>query len=285
MSLIDFEQGQCRRISPHLDAYLNDEVTADVADAVRRHLDACRRCRQTVADRSRVKSLLQNAVLSDEAPPGLRYRIERDIRRSASPFRWTTWVLAAAAALVLIAGTFGVVRFFNAPGKSASTEALASSNAHLFNIGLGDHLRCAIDHGMANRRFSREDMTRQLGPDYADVVDLVKRTTPSEYEIVVGHRCHVDGREFVHLILRDQASTVSLIVTAKNGESFASEGLAPVLEESGIPVYQSKLREFEVAGFETRDHLVFVVSALADRDNLRIASSLAPPVRDFLARL
>ena len=36
---------------------------------------------------------------------------------------------------------------------------------------------------------------------------------------------------------------------------------------------------------ETRDYLAFVVSNSTQEDNLQIASSLAPSVRDFLSRL
>lgn len=286
MSLIDFERGQCKRVTALLDSHLKGELTGEISEAVNRHLGTCRQCSQAFADRSRAKSLLQQAVMNDQAPPELRHRIRQELRKSSVSFRWTTWALAAAAAVALLAGALGVVRFITSPGKQAGAHrATTVQNANLLNIGLGDHVRCAIDHDMANRRLTPDAMAAGLGPEYADIVDRVRNRTSSEYEITVGHRCHVDGREFVHLILKTQSSAVSLIVTRKNGESFAGEGLAATLQEMGIPIYQNRLRGFEVAGFETRDHLVFVISTLPDRDNLQLASTLAPAVRDFLTKL
>ena len=40
-----------------------------------------------------------------------------------------------------------------------------------------------------------------------------------------------------------------------------------------------------VAGFETPDYLAFVVSDQGMKDNLQIASRLAPAVRDFLGKV
>ncbi|MDQ3258300.1 MAG: hypothetical protein M3458_06990 [Acidobacteriota bacterium] len=39
-----------------------------------------------------------------------------------------------------------------------------------------------------------------------------------------------------------------------------------------------------VAGFESRDHLAFIASNLPANENLHLAASVAPSVRDHLAR-
>jgi hypothetical protein len=54
---------------------------------------------------------------------------------------------------------------------------------------------------------------------------------------------------------------------------------------AGTPVYEARLQDYEVAEFETRDYLGFVVSNFAQQDNLQIASTLVPAVREFLARI
>ena len=286
MNVIGFEQHQCKKMRSYLDSYLNNELLVETNHEVLKHLESCESCSQTLADRARVKTLLQTAVLREQAPAELRYRIQRDLRNSAAPFRWTQWALVAAAATVLLVGALGVVRLVNSRGQNTRLQqTLSDQTVNVLKIGLGDHVYCAIDHGMANQRFTAEQMAEHMGPEYAGVVDLVRKKVPSTYQVVVGHRCHVDGREFVHVILRNETAIVSVIVTRKNGESFPREAVASVLEESGIPLHQSRLREFEVAGFETSEHLVLVASALAERDNLQIASSIAPGLCDFLARL
>jgi hypothetical protein len=49
--------------------------------------------------------------------------------------------------------------------------------------------------------------------------------------------------------------------------------------------YESRVENYKVTGFETRDYLGFIVSSLDKETNLQMASSITPAVRDFLARL
>ncbi len=62
-------------------------------------------------------------------------------------------------------------------------------------------------------------------------------------------------------------------------------GLRAAMNVSDVPLYKSRIQNMEVAGFETRDYLAFVVSDLREKENSQIASSLAPAVRDFLSKL
>jgi hypothetical protein len=103
--------------------------------------------------------------------------------------------------------------------------------------------------------------------------------------MVMAHRCHVENREFVHLILRNQDRVCSLTITKKNGESFPSDDAGAIEQATTVPTYRARTRDYEVTGFETRDYLGFVVSNLSASDNRMLASSLAPAVREFLARL
>ena len=62
-------------------------------------------------------------------------------------------------------------------------------------------------------------------------------------------------------------------------------GAAGIGNAAGVPIYERAWQNVQVAGMETRDYLAFVVSNSTQDDNLRIASSLAPSVRDFLSNL
>ena len=57
---------------------------------------------------------------------------------------------------------------------------------------------------------------------------------------------------------------------------------ADVIESSGVSIREARIKGLEIAGFETRDYLAFVVSDLGRKENLQIASTLAPAVRKFL---
>jgi anti-sigma factor (TIGR02949 family) len=286
MKVIGFEQNQCKKIRSYLDSYLSNELMVETNHEVLKHVDSCQGCADALASRARVKQVLRQAVMQDEAPAGLRYRIQKDIRKSAAPVGWGQWVLIAAAAVVLMVGAIGVVRFTGSRGAQPRNERAASAQTtELLTIGMNDHSFCAIDHNLASRRFTREEMSQKMGPEFAGLVDLVEQKAPGEYEVVVGHRCQFAGRPFVHLILRNQETVISLAITKKNGESFTADAARNALQASGVSLYDSRINNFEVTGFETRDYLAFVVSNLPKEENVRIASNLAPGVRDFLTKL
>ena len=93
------------------------------------------------------------------------------------------------------------------------------------------------------------------------------------------------GDGFIHLILTNQKTILSIVLTKKNDEAFDRSALATVLQGSGAPLYQARLRDQEIIGFETRDYLAFVVSGLPQEDHFQLASGLAPSVRNFLVQL
>ena len=125
-----------------------------------------------------------------------------------------------------------------------------------------------------------------MGPEWAGLVAVARQKVPADYRILLAHKCDYQGRNFVHVTLKNDRSLVSLIVSRKNAaETFSTEKLAPAAQESGVAIYQAGVRHYEVTGFESRDHLAFVVSDLGSEKNLQLTASLAPAVRDFLARL
>ena len=73
--------------------------------------------------------------------------------------------------------------------------------------------------------------------------------------------------------------------TSKKCEAFSEEKIASLLEAAGVRLCSTRLTDYEVTGFETRDHLVFIVSDLVKEKNRQIAASLALAVRDYLAKL
>jgi Putative zinc-finger len=284
MNLIHFEPRSCEKIRSYLDSYLSNELLIETNHEVLKHLEGCRDCSAELENRAQLKGLLQKAVRKHQAPPALEQRIRNDIRarRSAIAFRspYVHWSLAAAAALLLAVGGWGALRLFKEVNGGLAERAMA-----VLRIGASDHIECAVNHEMSSRRFTFEDMSGSMGQEYIGLVPVVKERVPVGYEIVVAHKCHVNRREFVHLILKNQEKILSLVVTRKGADTFAGKNLIAALKTSGIPLYNGRAESYQVAGFESRDHLAFLVSNLGEGENLQIASSLAAPVREFLERV
>ncbi|MFY9610878.1 MAG: zf-HC2 domain-containing protein [Blastocatellia bacterium] len=294
MNVLEFEQGHCKRIRVYLDSYVNNELTVETTHEVIRHLESCKYCTAELSAKTQIINVLRKAVRRAGAPAALRERIQRDIRRDADAW-WAPrthvmqWAVAAAAAVVLLVGGWSVLRSSSSRGpqpRPAEATLLRADtpNAAILNIGLSDHINCAVVHRQQDQQLTPEQMAERLGSDYAGLVPIVKQRTRG-FEIVMAHRCHVEEREFIHLILRNQDRVCSLVITKKNGESFPADDAATIEQAPTVATYRARSRDYEVTGFETRDFLGFVVSNLSTSENRMLATSLAPAVHDFLVKL
>jgi hypothetical protein len=287
MNVINFEDGHCKRMRSYLDSYLNNELMVETNHEVLAHLDSCKECARSLEERARLKAQLKRAVMQDYAPAALRERIGADLRRSRrfSLNRFTLTLAAAAAALLIAVTAF----FTSSAGKNVlsvqAEVARGDVTGQILKIGFDDHVFCAIDHHLDNKHFTPEQMSERLGPEYKGLLTLVKEKLPQAFNVSVGHRCHYQGREFIHLIMRNQDNLVSLVITRKNGEAFPTSDAAAVLQASGVPIHERSWHQIQVAGTETRDYLAFVISNDTKDGNEQLASSLVPAVSRFLNRL
>lgn len=242
--------------------------------------DELRRRPTVLNDLERVRAQLKRSILSEDVPSGLQERIQSDIRRSprSKPLLRTSWLIAAAVVVLgLVVGV--LLRSSSKPSAEQSLlfaeVAQGDQKTETLKVAFDGHISCAVDHGMANKQFTPKQMSEKLGPQYEGLVALVKDRT-REYDVMVGHRCHYQGREFVHLILRKAEGVVSLIITHKSGNDF------PAINTAVVQIYESSWDTIHVAGAQTRDYLTFVVSNESKPVNEQIASRLMPAVRDFL---
>ncbi len=288
MKLISFEDKSCQRFRKHLDAYLSNELTAETNIDVLRHLELCPRCTEELETRQRVKDALKRAMDRQElAPIGLRQKILKAIRHES---RRNYWSLAVAATVVLSFGAFGLLRWLDTRHASEGSiqpggHELISNNTEVLKIGVGDHIQCALHRDFSAGPRSFEGMSHDMGPEYIGLAPSVKARVPQDYTLMDGHRCDVKGRNFVHLILTNQKTILSVTLTKKNGEAFDKSSLTTMLPDQGVPLYRARLQDQEIVGFETRDYLAYVVSSLTKEGHFQLASSLAPLVRNFLSQL
>ncbi len=307
------EEVICEQVRGRLDAYSSSELSAAMSDETGSHLEHCADCRAAMEEDARVKHYLQRAVRVETAPDALRQKIQNQIRanqpQAVAPFAQITpsfarifaplaqrrLVFAAVPLLAVVClGAWGIYSMRHR-GQSSSAiheaasvdRALSAQTSELLDIGLGDHIHCALQSGFADQHSSLEEMARDLDADYSDLVPLVKEKAGAAYEVVVAHHCIYGERRFVHLILRNGETVLSLVITRKNGDSFSNKGSSLVASSApgGVPLYHGRLRDFEVAGFETNSHLAFIVSNLKAADNLQVASNIAPTVHAFLSKL
>ena len=294
MKIVDFGQSNCERVRRYLDSYISSELLVESNVEVLRHIEQCSACSQELETRLRIRSSLQAAARREEVPPGLEQKIRREIRERGPvrlwPFDLSLRWMSAVAALVLISTAIWVVwrsrRELSPQEQNAYIGRISSRLSTILQVGLRDHVHCAVFRKYPKDPPALAEMARELGPQYAGLVSLVKAKVPDEYRVILAHRCSVQGRNYVHLVLRDPSSLLSLIITKKNpGESFPASQLAPVLQAVGVPVYRARSSQFQLAAFVSQAYLAFVISDLPEERNLQLAAALAPSVQEFLHQM
>src|SRR5271166_5843666 len=126
-------------------------------------------------------------------PDALRFEI-RKMPTNATP-RGSPRVrlVSSFAMLVLVAGG---VSFYS-----------VRKTGELFNIGVNTHERCAIAGAVPR--------LEGLGSQFAPMLQPVWDAAGADYGAVSDHRCNIDGRAYIHLILRRGQTPVSLILTRR----------------------------------------------------------------------
>lgn len=238
-----------------------------------------------------LRAQLQRAVRSEEVPPYLQARIQAQLRGSQSrSFAWRfQWAALAAALAVVVGGgvayQLGHLRLTTASQESYIT-AVSNRVATIMRVGLGDHIHCAFFRKFPKTPPTTEQFVEKLGPDYAGLLPIVRKEVPEKYRLEIAHRCGFHDRKFVHMVLRNEEQMISVILVKKvPGESFQTEGLLPALTQAQIPFYQSGVQNFQIASFESRDHLVYLISDLSKEQNMNQLLALAPGVKNFLKKL
>jgi hypothetical protein len=246
--------------------------------------------------RSGLKGSLRKAVLREAAGDSLHVRITRQIRQleaeESDRNHWKAWMAIAAVFLMSVAGGWLVLNRSAEPWRLSAAEqesyveSLFSRVAATIRIGLGDHVHCVHFRQFATATPTRDQIVEKLGPVYSELAETVRDKIPHNYDLALAHQCSYRGRRYAHLVFRGDGELLSLVVTRRDAaESFESDGLVPVLRESGIPLYRADAEDFDVAGFETPGHLVFMISNIGDERNLELAASVAGATHEFLAAI
>ena len=236
-----------------------------------------------------IRLRLQTAARSVEVPRGLESRVRVSLTEAPKRTAWNRQLMSIAAGLaVVMAGwlTWQVAAIRATTGERQSYAlAVSQKVGTIMRVGLQQHIHCALLRKLGQPSDTLADMDHWLA-EYKDLLPLVREQVPAGFELLTAHKCKRRGREFVHFQFQDHEKLMSLfIVRKRDGESFAMEGVLPAMVESGLPMYNAGVQSFQMTGFETREHLVYVVSNMPARENSQVARAIAPVVKRMLVRM
>jgi anti-sigma factor (TIGR02949 family) len=266
----------CERVRGHLDAYLSRELAEEAGREVKGHLDSCPQCAAELDTRARVRAQLQAAVRATPVPLDLEAKVRRTVRRTVSAPRPRTglWAVAAAALVIVCVALVSRLRVETNP-EEAILRKTSGRLAAVLNVGLRDHLHCAVFRKYSRQPVPARQMAADLGPSFAGLVPLVQAKLTGDFHIVQAHHCDAGGRQYTHFILAGGAGggkIVSLILTRRQPGESLSGG-----------IHQAGVDRFQVVEFESHDYLAYVISDLDAQQNLQLAANLAPTLREYLA--
>jgi anti-sigma factor (TIGR02949 family) len=281
MNVLSFDSKQCERIRRHLDAYLSNELLVETTSEILRHLETCEACTGELETRTRVRDFVRRAAANLTPPEELRLTIQRRLRETQpglwGGFRELNWAVALAGIVVIVLGGLVAHEWVRVlRGRRIVAGALA--------LGVSDHVQCAIKgHNYPEVANPPEVLHKKLGPQYAGLLEVVKQNLPG-FEVLEAHICSIPGssRKYVHFITRGRGTILSVILTKNDGAQLPSGGEFRSAAAGHVNLYQAHQQGMNVAGFESRGYLGFVVSDLDTKTTLQIADQLVPPLNAAL---
>ena len=281
--------GDCSLIHELIDRYLDADLDADELASFSSHMKNCPQLAESIARRNDFRRRLRAAVKNTAPSPELDVKVMAQLRKErgrrlpgGTPLVRFAPAMAVAALVLLGLGLAldwraGGLRFTPAAQQSYITS-LEQRVSPAMQIGLRQHIHCAVFRKKPPVSPSPDAMARELGPRYAELIPALERHLPAGFHVVEAHQCTNRGRKYIHLIATDNAGLMSLLVTERLHGEALENGLQPVTSKAGEPLYSAFAQRFSVAGFETRDHLIYLVSDLNSARNLSLFDEMVPEV-------
>lgn len=277
----------CRDVQGLADLFVADELSDGASNTVRRHLESCAECRNTIGAHRRERSSIKTAFdtsASLQAPAGLAERLRDRLREDAThrlasprPRTWTPtsrlpWIpLGAAAAVLLVLAAAGLI---------TSHRRMAAFVQELAIAAVGDHRLCNVPFRLPERPIDLEEAAARYGPSYR-IYETVPAATiplpPRAVYIVGRHVCEYEGRRFVHLVIRDGSERLSLLITDDELVEVRRRGTRPQVQRLG------DVGGLSVVSFRAGTQRVFVTGAASAADLEAIAAAVAPVIDEALA--
>ena len=289
----------CKDFKDIADSYLSNELLVETNHEFLQHLEACSNCRGELAGRRELRERLRAAVKNapqSQMNPGFAARVKSDLheqafgKQRAWNFAGSKAVFAGFASMILIAAVIGIVMTRqNTPVKAKLEQPTTPSSTNILsetlwyerasfvavkNDAVDDHKHCALSHDLSEKPIPLKGADKRFGhsADGLDsaVFDPLREAFGDDTRFLTAHFCIINGRRFSHVIVAYKKKVVSVLMSLRDdGDAVAGRDAVSCQASNDL----------RVACFESGKYSVFVVSDLAESDNLLIAKTISASVR------
>lgn len=256
----------CDQVSYYLPLYQSGELDAKGMAEFEWHLGACPACAEELKLQQQFDAILREAAA--EQLPDARALRASVRRRMQAPHGWREWLfgqnnlrLAGIAALLVVTLAAGLIYY--STRQSTLRDIYAAAARDHFD----DVVRRVPKEGWHELPAEVAALVRKRIGDPALTAELA----PATYRLVRVRMCNLNGNAFGHLIYEKDGQTVSVFVRRSTDELPG----APVETINGHALHAQSTDDFKVAGFQSGDLTVLVVSDLPAEQNLRLARETA----------
>ncbi len=307
-----------------MDSYISDELLVETNHEVLRHLENCPACRYELGAhrdlRKKTRSAVRNAP-DAQMNSAFAANLRIQLRETALRPRW--WELAGdysffnqknlltAAMSLLFFVCIGLVwvNYRNSstatisvaenqtnteskpnravenlpPDDSSTAQAVQVALRETTDLAVGDHKNCALKFRLKEKPISLEEAAVKYEKFNKGLEKVVVEAAQAiftgnsggEIKMLAAHSCVFNGRRFAHIVLQRQNHVISVLTTASDSSLPDPDAAAIVSQTTD---------NMQVASFQTKNHLVFVVSNLDASDNMTVARNVIPAVSRHLGK-
>jgi anti-sigma factor RsiW len=189
----------CEQMERDLDAYLDRELDAGSATAVRDHLGRCAACRRQAAERETLARLVRTAPYY-AAPDRLRARVLAQTTRSRSVRRVIAWAAAAVLA-VSVGGGMSLLHLASARGDAIAEEVVSG------------HVRALMANHLFDVQSTDQHTVKPWFQGKLDFSPPVADLASIGFPLAGGRLDYLLGRPVAALVYQRQKHTINVFVS------------------------------------------------------------------------
>lgn len=254
----------CREFREIADTYLSDELLVETNHEVFRHLENCPNCRAELSVRRDIRTKLRSAITNDDEStinPIFANKLKANLREQSNAKTWFDFrIFAPVLATVLIIISLSFIWVYKQNNDDFAFQTYLHKNALQ---ALNRHEDCGLD------KLSMWQATAdKVSPEKTE---FVKPLTDNTTKIISVHDCEFEGKIYKHYILQTNEKFISVLKTETEKEFKTNKDVANMIN--------SETQDgFQIASFQDKTNLVFVVSDLSEAENLSLARKLSDSI-------